>query len=65
MDHRIPVRKPNLVLINKSKNKNCRLTDFGVSPDQKEKIKERGNTEKYLDLTREKEKINKKTETLK
>ena len=40
MDHQIPTRKSDLMLINKKK-KTCHLVDFAVSADHNMKIKKR------------------------
>ena len=53
MDHQIPSRKRDQVLINKKK-RSCPLENFAVVPaDHKGKIKESGKIDKYLDLARE------------
>ena len=52
MDHVIPVRKLDLVLINKKKII-CLLEDFAVLPDQSVKTKESEKIDKYLDITGE------------
>ena len=49
IDHLIPTRRPNLVLINKKK-RICHLVDFAVPV----KMKESKMVDKYLDLDREK-----------
>ena len=52
MNHPIPVRRPDLVLINKKK-KRCCLVDFAVAVDNRTKIKESAKIYKRLDLARE------------
>ena len=47
IDHQIPIRSPDLVLINKKK-RTCHLLDF-VFPVS-HKVKENEKTDKYLDL---------------
>ena len=51
-DHLIPVRRLNIVLMNKKKNQTYHLVDFAVPADTA-KIKESENIDKYLDLAKE------------
>ena len=51
-DHLIPVRRPDLIIINKKK-RNCIIVDFAVPADHKIKQKESEKNDKYLDLARE------------
>ena len=44
--HQIPIRRPDLILINKKK-RSGHLVDFAVSSDHKVKIKENENIDKY------------------
>ena len=53
MDHLIPVRRPNPVLINKKKKRNCYFVDFAVSADHRMKIKQNKKINKYLGRNRE------------
>ena len=48
-DHSIPVRKSDVVLINKKKI-NCLLLDFAVPANLWVKVKEGEKIEKYLDF---------------
>ena len=50
MDHPIPTRRQDTVLI-KKKEKTC-LTDFGIPEDHRIKMKESEKIDKYLDLAR-------------
>ena len=50
-DRQIPARRPDPVLI-KKKYSTCHLVDFAIPVDQRLKIKESENINKYLDLTR-------------
>ena len=52
MDHLIPARRPNLILIN-MKRRTCNLMDFGVPADHRVKTEESKNIDKYLDLGRD------------
>ena len=54
MDHLIPTRRPNLVIINKKekKKKNC-IVDFIILAENRVKIKENDKRGEYLDLARE------------
>ena len=46
-DHQISARRPDLIIINNKKKRNCRIVDFDVPADHRVKLKE---CEKYLDL---------------
>ena len=52
MDHLIPVRIPDFVIVN-IKKITYRIVDFVVSADHRVKIKESEKWHKYLDLARE------------
>ncbi len=49
-DHLIPVRRPDLIIINKKRI--CK-TDFDVPADHRINLKESEKKDKYLDLARE------------
>ena len=62
-DHRIPARRPNLVIVNKKKKKKkkrrktekkrtCRLVDFAVLADHRMKLNEKEWRNKDLNLDR-------------
>ena len=52
IDHQIPNRRPNLVLINKEK-RTCYLADFTIPANHRMEMKESEYINKYLDLARE------------
>ena len=52
-DHLIPVKRPDLIIINKKKNRTCKIVDFAVPADHRIKLKECEKKDKYLDLARE------------
>ena len=56
-DHLIPVRRPDLIIINQKKKKKekktCKIVDFAVPADHRIKLKECEKEDKYLDLARE------------
>ena len=52
-DRLISARRPDLMIVNKKKNRTCQITDFAVSADHRVKLKENENRNKYLDLARE------------
>ena len=52
MNHLIPARKLDLVMVNKKK-RTGHLVDFAVSANYKIKMKESEKINKYLDLARE------------
>ena len=56
-DHVIPVRKPDLVLINKQITTTCQQVDFSVPVNYIMQIKEREKIDKYLDLAWELENL--------
>ena len=49
MDHVIPARRPDLIIINKKK-RTCKIVDFAVPADHRIKLKECEKKDKYLDL---------------
>ena len=51
-NHLIPVRRPDLIIINKIK-RTCKIVDFAVPVDHRIKLKECEKKDKYLDLARE------------
>ena len=52
--HLITTRRPDLISINKKKEKRiCKIDDFAVPADHKIKLKECEKNDKYLNLTRE------------
>ena len=51
-DHLIPVRRPDLIIINKMK-RICKIVDFAVPADHRINLKECAMKDKYLDLARE------------
>ena len=55
-DHLIPARRPNQEIINENQKRTCRIVDFTVSADHREKIKENEKWDKY-NLARELKKI--------
>ena len=55
-DHLIPARRPDLMIIEKKKEKKkrtCKIVDFAVSADHRIKLKECEKKDKNFDLTRE------------
>ena len=42
----------NLVIVNKKKTRTCRITDFAVPIDHREKLNKKEKREKNLDLAR-------------
>ena len=56
VDHLISARKPYLIIINKKKG-TCKNVDFAVSADHRIKLKECEKKDKYLDLSRELQKL--------
>ena len=63
MEHLISARRPDLIIINKTK-RTCRIVDFAVSADHRVNLKESEKKDKYLDLARELKK-NKTKKTVK
>ena len=57
MDHLIPARRPDLIIINKKKKRICKIVDFAVPADHKINLKESEKKDKYLDLARELKKL--------
>ena len=58
-DYRLSARQPDLIIINKTKQKNkriCRIVDFTIPADPRVKLKESEKKDKYLDLARESKK---------
>ena len=55
-DHLIPVRRPDLIIINKKK-RICTIVDFAVPADHRIKLKECEKKDKYLDLARKLKKL--------
>ena len=56
-DHRIPTRRPDLIIINKKKKRICKIVDFAVPADHRINLKESQKKDKYLDLARELKKL--------
>ena len=63
-DHLIPVRRSDLIIINKKKKKIklnkkriCKIVDFAVPADHRINLKESEKKDKYLDLARELKKL--------
>ena len=56
IDHLIPARRPNLIIINKRK-RICKIVDFAVPADHRINLKESEKKDKYLDLARELKKL--------
>ena len=57
-DHLIPVRRPDLIIINNTKKKRtCKIVDFAVPAEHRIKLKECEKKDKYLDLARELKKL--------
>ena len=56
-DHLISARKPDLIIINKKKERICKIVDFAVPADHRIKLKECDKKDKYLDLARELKKL--------
>ena len=48
-DHLIPVRRPDLIIINKKK-RTCKIANFAVLSDHRRKLKEFEKKVKYFDL---------------
>ena len=55
-DHRIPTRRPDLIIINKNK-RNCKIVDFALPADHRINLKESEKKDKYLDFARELKKL--------
>ena len=56
MDHLIPVRRPDLIIIYKEK-RICKIVDFAVPADHRINLKESEKKDKYLNLARELKKL--------
>ena len=58
-DHLIPARRPDLIIINKKKQKTriCKIVDFAVPADYRINLNESEKKDKYLDLAREIKKL--------
>ena len=56
-DHLISARRPDLIIINNKKMRNCKIVDFVVPADHRIKLKECEKKYKYLDLARELKKL--------
>ena len=56
MDHLIPARTPELIIINKRK-RICKIVDFALPADHRINLKESEKKDKYLDLARELKKL--------
>ena len=56
-DQLIPVRRPDLIIINKKKKRICKIVDFAVPADHRINLKESEKKNKYLDLARELKKL--------
>ena len=56
-DHRISARRPDLIIINPKKKRNCKIVDFTVPSDHRIKLKECEKKDKYLDFARELKKL--------
>ena len=52
MEHLIPARRPDLIIINKKK-RICKIVDFAVPAHNRINLKECGKKDKYLDIARE------------
>ena len=57
MDHLIPARRPDLIIINKKKKRTCKIVDFAVPADHRIKLKECEKKDKYVDLAWELKKL--------
>ena len=56
MDHLIPARRPDLIIINNRK-RICKIVDFAAPADHRINLKESEKKDKYLDLARELKKL--------
>ena len=56
MDHLIPARRPDLIIIYKKK-RTCKIVDFATPVDLRVKLKECEKKDKYFDLARELKKL--------
>ena len=56
MDHLIPARRSDLIIINKKK-RICKIVDFAVQVDHRINLKKCAKKDKYLELARELKKL--------
>ena len=56
-DHQISARRPDQIIINKKKERNCKIVDFAAPADHRIKLKESEKKDKYLDLAMELKKL--------
>ena len=56
MDHLIPARRPDLIIIN-NKKRICKIVDFAVPGDHRINLKKSEKKDKYLDFARELKKL--------
>ena len=59
-DHLISTRGPDLVIVNKKdkkKKRTCRIVEFAIPADHREKLQENEKRNKHLDLSRELNKL--------
>ena len=56
-DQLIPARRPDLIIINKKKERICKIVEFAVPADHRINLKESKKKDKYLDLARELKKL--------
>ena len=56
-DHRISPKRPDLIIINKKKKRNCKIVDFAYPGDHWIKLKKCEKEDKYLNLARELKKL--------
>ena len=52
-DYLISAQRPDLIIINKKKEKICKIVDFAFPAHHRIKLKECEKRDKYLDLVRE------------
>ena len=57
MDHLIPTRRPDLIIINKKKKRICKIVDLAVPVDHRIKLKECEKKDRYLNPARELKKL--------
>ena len=63
-DHLISARRPDLIIIKNKKERTTRIVDFAVPADRRVKLKESKTKYKYLDFTRELNKLWNMKETI-
>ena len=51
--HLISASWPDLIIINRKKEKKCKIVDFAVPADHRIKLKECEKKDKYLDIARQ------------